>query len=413
VKPQIVFFTDSFFFSGSQNMIANFIENKSINQDYDISLIYNYSIKYEIGLANRVGLSSIRVIPVNLLQKLNYSEEQKNKTRAILNKVIFIPHRLFSIIYNTIILYRLFSKQHIDLLHVNNSGYPAAVSCYSAVFAAKLSKIKNIVYVVNNIPVGYKIKSRWIDFLFDKLVSRYVSCFVTGSKYANKKLKKILKLEDNKLHAIPNGISPRKTSIDKDTFYRNHGININSQLFAVIANLEKRKGHIYLLEAIKSLVKDKTLTIPIFFFEGTGPEEENINKFIDENQLSDYIVKASHINNIFDLLNASTAIILPSIEDEDFPNIISESMCLGKPVIATNISGIPEQIINNETGLLIPPKNACAIGNAIKQLVLDEEKRIEMGKKARIRFLENFHSDIVVIQYKCLYNNLINKNNNK
>ena len=63
------------------------------------------------------------------------------------------------------------------------------------------------------------------------------------------------------------------------------------------------------------------------------------------------------LNNIFDLINASDVIILPSIENEDFPNIIIEAMSLGKPTIGSKIAGIPEQIDHNKNGYLINPKD--------------------------------------------------------
>ncbi|MCK5600777.1 glycosyltransferase family 4 protein, partial [Candidatus Pacearchaeota archaeon] len=299
-------------------------------------------------------------------------------------------------------------RQNIDILHINNGGFPAAFSCYSAVVAGKLCGIKNIVYVVNNIAQDYSSPMRWLDYPLDQFVKYYVFKFITGSKFAGSTLKEILTLPNGKLITIPNGIKPRKVTLEKDIFIQTYQIPKDRIIISVIANLEIRKGHIYLLEAIKILSNEIPNQMPIFVFEGSGPEKKILSNYIAENNLEQFVIMYNYILDIFNLINASDIIILPSIENEDFPNVTIEAMSLGKPVIGTKIAGIPEQIVHNKTGLLVRPKSANELVKAIKMLVCNPLIIEKFSKNSIIRFNQRFLVEISLSKYKDLYWRLLN-----
>jgi glycosyltransferase involved in cell wall biosynthesis len=110
---------------------------------------------------------------------------------------------------------------------------------------------------------------------------------------------------------------------------------------------------------------------------------------------------------IFNLINASDFIVLPSIKNEDFPNIILESMSLSKPVIASNFSGIPEQIEHMNSGILVKPKDVSGLMDAIKIIVDNKDLRITLGKNAKMRFDTQFTEIIAIEHYQELYKHLI------
>ena len=89
--------------------------------------------------------------------------------------------KYFTIVYCIPLLYKRFNKLNIDILHVNNGGYPAAFTAYSAVIAARLSGVNKIIYVVNNIAQNYTNPLRWLDKIIDIYIKNKVSFFVTGS----------------------------------------------------------------------------------------------------------------------------------------------------------------------------------------------------------------------------------------
>jgi len=141
---------------------------------------------------------------------------------------------------------------------------------------------------------------------------------------------------------------------------------------------------------------------PFFIFEGNGDMYPKLNNYIYDNKLENYVKIFKEIPNIFNLINASDAIILPSIFMEDFPNVIIEAMSLGKPVIGTKIAGIPEQIDHHKNGCLVNPKDPEDLYNSIVHL-MNKDLRESYGIQSKIKYNENYKVEISVNKYIQLY----------
>jgi len=76
--------------------------------------------------------------------------------------------------------------------------------------------------------------------------------------------------------------------------------------------------------------------------------------------------------------------IVPSLWDNS-PNVVYEAMACGKAVVASNVGGIPELVVDGETGIIVPPGDSRALADAIITLLMDDEKRIDMGRRGRER----------------------------
>jgi len=281
------------------------------------------------------------------------------------------------------------------------------------VMAAKLCGISRIVYVVNNIAVGYHSPERWLDYFFDRVIIRWVTVFITGSNYAAEKLKTTLDIPKDKIRCIHNGIAPRRVTETREQVIQRLGLPDSRLILSVIAVLDERKGHIFLLKALEEIKKTHhDNSMPFCIVEGTGPSEAFLKKYVDEKNLSNDVLFLSHEPQIFNLINASDCIILPSIKNEDFPNIILESMSLGKAIVASNFSGIPEQIEHMKSGILTEPGNVSNLTAAIKILIENQDMRTLLGKNAKIRFEEFFTDKKAIIQYCKMYHKLIEKRQN-
>ena len=87
--------------------------------------------------------------------------------------------------------------------------------------------------------------------------------------------------------------------------------------------------------------------------------------------------------------------VLASAPDERgasdiFPTVIAEAMATGKPVVSTIVAGIPELVANGESGLLVPPRDARALADAMEQLARDENLRGDFGRAGRLRIEQKF-----------------------
>jgi glycosyltransferase involved in cell wall biosynthesis len=104
--------------------------------------------------------------------------------------------------------------------------------------------------------------------------------------------------------------------------------------------------------------------------------------------------------------SAADIFVLPSMED-NLPNTMIESLSCGTPVIAFNIGGIPDMVLNNVTGMLITPFDTKAFGDAICALAVDAAGREEMGRNGRQLALEQCSMSKQAERYLALYGELL------
>lgn len=407
---KILYYSDCPFFAGCENMLVNFFGSEELSSEFELTFLYRYSERYEEGAKKRMDMS--RSIPVSLVSDLPNSslEEVKSKSfpfiRSIIWHLIQWFKKYYSIKKNTNILEREFTRIQPDILHINNGGYPAATSCYAAILAARKCGIKKVVYMVNNMAMGYSHPLRWFDGRLDEIVKKTVTYFINGSNNAGARLKEVLKLPESQQVTIRNGIIPRKVTMSREEFRNMYGIDNDIFVFAEVANLEERKGHRILLKAVKQLEEDGTLRKFVVLLEGNGPLKEEISAFIKDNGLSE-TVRMIEVDQIYNLYNAIDVLILPSIYNEDFPNTIIEAMGIGIPVIGTAIAGIPEQIDDYVTGLLIPPSDVDALANAMVEISSDQNLYKMCKQQSKMKFKDNYSASISVNNYLKLYHKML------
>lgn len=391
-------------------MLANIFNEAQFTEKYNILFIYRWTGAYKEGFKKRVH-RDIDSIPLRLYDHYdlyNSADKIRNrylrKTIKIVINILLIKY-LF-LVFNTIILYRTIRNRHVDLVHINNGGYPGAYGTISMVMAARLRGIHHIVYVVNNIALGYRSPERWLDYPFDRIMVHSVSIFVTGSNYAGSALRKILSVPPEKLLSVPNGIAPRTVNETQEQVIARLHLPEDRIILSVIAVLEERKGQIFLLKALSEIKERHPATMPYCVIEGTGPTENILRNYIHEHDLENDVMFIQHEPQIFNLINASHCIILPSIRNEDFPNIILESMSLGKAIIASNISGIPEQLDHMKSGILVEPHDVRGLASAILLVIKDSELRAYLGKNAKMKFDEFYTHNKAIKQYCEIYTKL-------
>jgi L-malate glycosyltransferase len=408
---KIHYHSDCPFFGGCENMLAVFFNSKVLKSNHHLSFSYRYSKVYELGLSQRVKeLKDITRYPLSLICEYALMGLITQKTPKFIGfflkaLYILVPIKYIVFLYNLIKMWRLFGKIKPDLVHINNGGYPAAMSASTAALAARLRGIKNIVYIVNNVTKPYSKPIRWFDLPIDFFVKRSVSTFITGSEFAGTALKKVLGGKKIKWQKIYNGIKIREIRENPDQVISRLHLSPNRLRFGMIALFEERKGHIILIKAIEKLIEDKQ-PIPYILLEGHGVLKYSLLQYVKEKSLEEHIKFIGDENHIFDFINSLDALVSPSIKNEDFPNVILEAMALGKPVIGTEVAGIPEQI-STKTGLVIPPGDIAALALAISTMTESKEKRIQFGINAKNKFDQNFDQQISVKNYMELYATLL------
>jgi len=411
---KIHYHSDCPFFAGCENMLAVLLNSDELRAAYNVSFSFRYSAEYASGYLRRVH-SAVPLYPVYFSDISDVSKLPiwiPILGRRILMKLIMMMIHWPLIAYEVFVLTRLFHKIKPDILHINNGGYPAALSARAAAIAGKIANIPKIVMVVNNLAADYGRISRWSDYPVDRAVVKSVDLFITGSKAAANQLQLVLALPAYKITAMPNGIPNRLgTETLSETRTRLGLSSFNGAIFGVVALLIPRKGHQVLLDAILNVSKQLSDGSNLFkvLIEGNGPLHDELVSFVNTHALNDYVEFVGDEKNITDFMMLLDVLILPSVAHEDFPNVVLEAMALAKPVISSRLAGVPEQVVDGETGFLVAPRNVEQLALAITELCNNAQLRMRMGNAAVYRFEKNFTAEIAIKNYQTLYNSLIEK----
>lgn len=208
-------------------------------------------------------------------------------------------------------------------------------------------------------------------------------------KYANK----IFAMSPDMENDLINTGCPREKVIvhyygtDVQRFKCQHSRKVIDKInFLIISGFTPQKGHLFLLEAFKLAYKEnKCINLTIV---GDGPEKGTILRFIDNQDMSEYIkimpfVVYGSIEHIKHFTDADV-FIHPSVTDvngdkEGIPGAIVEAMAAGLPVISTYHAGIPYVITNEKSGLLVAEWDIASLKNAILKLASSYELRRKFG----------------------------------
>lgn len=409
---KVHFHSDCPFFAGCENMLVNLWQSPELRQSYDISFSYRASAAYTTGLHKKINVDfptyplSLPDIPDLGRNALNLPRWLSRGMQLLLRVMLWYPVFL----YDVLVLSKLFWRIKPQILHINNGGYPGALSCRAAVVAARICGIRNILMVVNNLAIPYRARGRWLDYPIDRLVVSAKNTFVTGSQAAAIRLRQVLKLEPERVVPLHNGIEPRALTESAAETRERLGLgNFNGVVFGVVALMESRKGHRILLEALKYLSRADyaILSNIMLVLEGDGPLRAELEAFVLVHDLKEQVRFVGVERNVFNFINALDVLVLSSIDNEDFPNVVLEGMALGKPVIASSLAGTPEQVIHGESGLLVPPGEPIPLAHALASLTLDHGLRAQFEAKGLQRFKVNFTAKKAVGRYLHLYQEMI------
>ena len=204
----------------------------------------------------------------------------------------------------------------------------------------------------------------------------------------------------NGIETIGETMSPEERQKQKKLL----GFDQNDIILTVVASITKHKGHRVLLDAfsrvLKSNPKLKLLIV------GDGPLMTNIEKQAHELNVSPNVKFVGLRSDVPILLDISDIFILPSVEKEGLGLSIIEALAMKKPVIGSELGGIPEIVQNGENGFLVPPGDPDKLSEAIELLVNDSHLREQMGKMGRRVFEERFTKERMINALEATYDSL-------
>lgn len=273
---------------------------------------------------------------------------------------------------------KMMVEEQITHIHAHFSNHPAVAAL--------------IVHRLTAIPFSFTAHGHDIHkdrtMLREKIAAAAFA--VTISEYNKSLMAKECPPGDNsKIHVIHCGVDTR---LFKVPVKPEQGAAMN---IICVASLLEVKGHTYLIQACK-LLRDRGVSFTCHLV-GEGKYRARIVKEIKHSGLDDHIrlhggCTQSHVR---ELLMTSDIFVLASIRTrtgarEGIPVALMEAMAVGLPVVASNISGIPELVQNGISGYLTPPGDVNALAESIGVLIEEGSTRRKMGAAAREIILRNF-----------------------
>lgn len=217
---------------------------------------------------------------------------------------------------------------------------------------------------------------RKFEIGLDKLVDT-ARAIVTETDYAAEFLCKQFPGRADRVHRIYNGL-------DLAEFSRTQ-FSSTPPLIIAVGRLIAKKGFGDLIRACALLAeRGRSFRCEII---GEGPLENELRGLLEQLGLQRCVILAGAKpqSQLRQRLATANVFVLPSVIDPDggmdnLPTVIMEAMATGLPVVSTSLGGIPEMVIENETGFLVPPGDALAMANAIEKLINDYSLAKRLGE---------------------------------
>jgi len=190
-----------------------------------------------------------------------------------------------------------------------------------------------------------------------------------------------------RLHVVHCGIEPVK-------FKNPHASAEGPIRLVSIGRFAEQKGQLVLIAALARL-RAEGVAVRLHLV-GDGPMRPDIETAIRAAKLEDHVTLTGWLDEagVRAEMDAATALVMPSFA-EGLPMVIMEAMAAARPVISTFVAGIPELVLDQETGWLVPAGDDAALAEAIKTLVATSPDDLRtMGQLARARALERHDSDV-------------------
>jgi len=287
---------------------------------------------------------------------------------------------------------KIVKDEKIDIIHSHHRW-----STFIAYFVSRIVGIPLV--TTHHGPLrGKKYLSFWGD--------RVISVCESGKKH----LASYFKVNPNKITVIYNGIElnnlPKKVQIQN--VLKEMKLDSRYPIVGSIARLSPEKGQKYLLRAIREVLKVRPRVQ--FVIVGDGPLRDALEKLSTNMGLNKNVLFIGFRNDIRTILASLDFLVLPSLQ-EGLPLTILEAFATSKPVIATNVGGVSEAVINGKTGILVPSRNHKALADAMILLFNNEAMKIEMGKRGRNLLEQKFNLKEMIRKTEEVYRQLLNSKN--
>ena len=280
-------------------------------------------------------------------------------------------------------IYKLIKKEKPDIVHTHT-----AKAGTLGRIAAWIARTPVIIHTFHgHVLTGYfgRLKSR-VFIQIEKMLACISTRLVTLSDELKRELIDMGVGEEKKFEVIPLGLE-LKTFLEnkncKGKFKKELGLSEDTILIAIVGRLVPIKGHKYFLETAKMIRTQNPEPRQIkFVIVGDGELREELEAYAEELGIINNVIFTGFRKDLPELYSAIDILVLTSV-NEGTPVSIIEAMASGKPVVSTNVGGVPSLVKDGITGFLVRYGDVKALSEAVLKLVEDPELRQNMGSKGQ------------------------------
>lgn len=290
------------------------------------------------------------------------------------------------------------TKKTIKIIKQEKINLVQANLFYSALFGIIASKLcKKPFFWVGQTADDFQKYKGFVRFLTKHSDKTIVSCEDLGH------MARDWGLDTKDFQVIYTGLDMKKYKT-KEGVIEIDGKIIKRPIVAMIGRFDKQqKGHPYFIEAAVKIKDD----INFLIVGGTYNEEEKkykmgLEEIVKDLGLSSKIIFTGFYPDLIYLLSNIDIVVIPSLYEA--PSAIAlEAMAMKKPVIASDVGGLPEIVDDFYAGLLVRPKDSEAIASGITFLLKNPELMEDMGRRGYEKIVQGFTREIMVNKYSKLY----------
>lgn len=292
-------------------------------------------------------------------------------------------------------LLRLIREESVDLIHTN--GLKAhLLGCLLTILSRR-----PLIWHFRDYPApgGYSLLFRYLARVFPTGI-------IANSRAVKERLGNL-----DKIKVVYNGIDLNyfQPGGDSQRCRKELGVTRHNLVIGTIGHFAPLKGYDDLIRAMPPVLETIARARLILVGKAVYPAYRNYRKkiqlLVEQLGITDRVIFVEMREDLPAILNALDIFILPSWS-EGFGRANLEAMAVGKPVISTRVGGVPEVVLDGETGLLVPPHNPNVIARAIIKLALDKDLRTRMGQ-AGIEQARHFSLEKMIRRMVEFYDNLI------
>lgn len=296
-----------------------------------------------------------------------------------------IFRRIIDYIFSNILVFIQYWKIKPGIIYLTDYS----LLCISLLLIKRFSSTKVVMFTYAEEITQYG-KNK-VHRLFLKRILKAFDAIITVSDYTLSVIKDIYPIQESKIKKIIPSVSPDKTAPEESivkTLKSELGLSMGECVFLTVGRLEERKGHKFVLNAVKDLiergVKVKYLII------GDGPVKSRLENEITRLNLSSNVFLLGRVSDA--TLAASYRLadifIMPNVElsngdTEGCPTVFLEAGFHGLPAIGGNAGGVSDAILHEKTGYIVNPKTGGNMVQVIEELIQNDKLRLQLGENAK------------------------------